>query len=86
MSFTLRYTPEAQEGLTHLARAGLKHLAERALLRIADDPYRGKRLVGKLSGIYAARITRRYRITYTMLPQQHVVVILDIAHRRGVYR
>ena len=86
MIFALRYAPEAQEGLTHLAHAGLKHLAERAVLRIAADPYSGKKLVGKLSGLYAARITRRYRVVYTILPQQHVVVILDISHRRDVYR
>ena len=86
MSFTLRYTPEAQEGLTHLAHAGVKHLAERAILRIAVDPYRGKKLTGKLNGLYAARITRRYRVVYTIMPQQHVVVILDVSHRRDVYR
>ncbi len=86
MTFELRYTPEAKESLTRLAHAGLKHLAERSLLRIAHNPYQGTKLAGKLSGLYAARMTRRYRVLYTVSPDQRLIIILDIAHRREAYR
>ena len=82
MNFVLQYTPQAKEGINTLAKVGLKHIAEKALLKISTNPYLGKILIGKLEGLYSARITRRYRVIYQIFPQKHSVLILDISHRK----
>jgi len=86
VTYTLRYTPEAADGLQEVIQAGLKRLAERILLKLAEDPHQGKLLTGKLSGIYSARITRRFRILYSVSEKEGVVVILDVGHRKDIYR
>lgn len=86
MNFTLRYTPQAKEGIEKLARGGLKHLAEKSLLKISANPYLGKKLLVKLEGLYSTRITRKYRVIYQIILQESTVVILDISHRKESYR
>lgn len=86
MNFLLQYTAEAKEGVGKLSKAGLKHIAEKALLGISANPHLGKRLLGKLEGLYSTRITRRYRVIYQILSDKHAVLILDISHRKESYR
>lgn len=86
MTFTLLYSSQANAGLQKLFKAGLKNIAERTLLKISTNPYSGKKLVGKLDGLYSARITRKYRIIYQILPDKAAVFILDVSHRKESYR
>ncbi len=86
MNFALQYTPEAKEGIEKLSKAGLKHIAEKAFLKISVNPYLGKKLLGKLEGLYSTRITRKFRIIYQILSDRHTVFILDISHRKESYR
>ena len=86
MNFTLQYTPQAKEGIEKLARSGLKHLAEKSFLKTSANPYLGKKLLGKLEGLYSTRITRKYRVIYQIIPDKSTVIILDISHRKESYR
>lgn len=86
MNFALQYAPEAKAGIEKLSRAGLKHIAEKTLLKISANPYLGKKLVGKLGGLYSSRITRKYRVIYQIIPHKSTVFILDISHRKESYR
>ncbi len=86
MNFALQYTPEAKEGIEKLSRAGLKHIAEKIFLKISVNPYLGKKLLGKLEGLYSTRITRKYRIIYQIIPDKTAVFILDVSHRKESYR
>lgn len=86
MNFKLIYTPEAQEGIQNLPSSNLKNIAEKNLLKISRNPFLGKKLVGKLKGLYSARITRKYRILYQVLKGKHIVIILDVSHRKISYR
>ncbi len=51
---------------------------------IAKDPYSGKKLAGKYSGLFSYRFSD-YRIVYEILQKRLVVVILRIRHRKNVY-
>jgi addiction module RelE/StbE family toxin len=84
--YTLLYSPEAKENITHLPSEKLRHIAERVLLNLSENPFQGKKLLGKLTGLYSARITRRYRAIYQIDIAKHLIWIIDIAHRKEVYR
>ena len=86
MNFTLQYTPQAKEGIEKLSQNGLKHIAEKSLLKISSNPYKGKKLLGKLHGLYSSRITRKYRVVYQIISDKTTVIVLDISHRKESYR
>lgn len=53
---------------------------------LADDPDRvGKPLFGPLAGCHGAR-RATYRIVYRIDEEQRTVQVLDVAHRRDIYR
>ena len=52
---------------------------------IAKFPEQGKKLHGKLSGLYSHRMGN-YRIIYEIYHSKLLVIILDLGHRRDVYR
>ena len=49
------------------------------------NPYQGKRLRGKFAGDYSLRVGD-YRIVYTVYKDRLVVCIIDLGHRREIYR
>ena len=53
MNFALLYSPQAKEGLQKIFKAGLKNIAERTFLKISANPHLGKKLAGKLDGLYS---------------------------------
>jgi mRNA interferase RelE/StbE len=51
---------------------------------IAKDPYSGKKLRGKYSGLFSYRFSD-YRIIYEIREKKLLVVVLRIRHRKNVY-
>ncbi|MFZ5800957.1 MAG: type II toxin-antitoxin system RelE family toxin [Candidatus Omnitrophota bacterium] len=49
------------------------------------NPYQGKRLKGKLAGDFSLRVGS-YRIIYTIHKDTLIVYIIDLGHRREIYR
>ncbi|MFH0796146.1 MAG: type II toxin-antitoxin system RelE/ParE family toxin [Candidatus Omnitrophota bacterium] len=56
-----------------------------AIETLEINPYQGKRLKGKLAGDYSLR-TGNYRIIYTIYKNTLVVCIIDLGHRKNIYR
>lgn len=53
---------------------------------LAENPYRvGKELFGPLKGCFGARRST-YRIVYRIDEERHIIFVLDVAHRKDVYR
>ncbi|MFH1457149.1 MAG: type II toxin-antitoxin system RelE/ParE family toxin [Patescibacteria group bacterium] len=52
---------------------------------IADDPWAGKKLEGKLRGFYSYPVWP-YRVIYRIYKKVLVVVIVKIGHRQGIYK
>jgi mRNA-degrading endonuclease YafQ of YafQ-DinJ toxin-antitoxin module len=51
------------------------------------DPHLGLHpLKGKLEGVFAARLDRRYRITLTLVMEPREITLLDIGSHDEVYR
>ncbi len=49
------------------------------------DPFLGKPLKGELKGRYSYRIGN-YRIIYRIEHDRLIIIIIDIGHRRDIYR
>ena len=52
---------------------------------LSVNPYKGKALKGKWLGLRRIRIGR-YRVIYSVLNKELLVLILRVGHRKGVYR
>lgn len=57
----------------------------RALDDLERDPFQGKSLRGELKKRYSYRVGS-YRILYLIQHHRLVVIVIDIGHRRDVYR
>lgn len=52
---------------------------------LKTSPYQGKRLKGKLAGDYSLRVSD-YRVIYTVCKDKLIVYIIDLGHRKEIYR
>ena len=50
-----------------------------------DSKLHAKPLVGELKGFYSFRITRDWRVIFNFLNSQKIFLV-DIAHRKDIYR
>ena len=53
---------------------------------LKSKPYQGKKLKGPLHDHYSVRVGYYYRIVYRILDDRLVVYIVDIGHRKDIYR
>ncbi|MCX5796331.1 MAG: type II toxin-antitoxin system RelE/ParE family toxin [Elusimicrobia bacterium] len=58
---------------------------DQVLRELAQDPFLGKPLKGELAGKRSYRLGP-YRIIYAVFAQRLLVYVLDIGHRREIYR
>jgi len=79
--------PDAEKSYRKLSFADHSHFLRvaQALESLKQDPFRGKPLRHKLKGQLSLRVGI-YRIIYTVERQKVTVYILDIGHRRKIYR
>ncbi|GAA3878982.1 type II toxin-antitoxin system RelE family toxin [Tessaracoccus defluvii] len=85
--YTLVITPTARRQLAQrLPEAAAFAAHEFIVGALLDNPHRlGKRLHPPLNDRHSAR-RGTYRVIYRIDDGQHTVTIVDIAHRRDVYR
>lgn len=82
MTWTLRYTKQAQRDAKKLAASGLKASAKSLLDLIQHDPFRRpppfEKLIGDLAGAYSRRINIQHRLVYQVLPDEHQIKVLRL--------
>jgi mRNA interferase RelE/StbE len=85
--FTLRATPTVRRALAEtLPEAVAAAAFEFITGPLLEQPYRvGKRLLPPLDDRYSAR-RGTYRVIYRIDDAARVVTVVDIGHRRDVYR
>lgn len=79
----LRLTRRAKDDLTALPETVREAVLETLALIGLEPESMGKRLVGRLEGIWSARVGN-YRVVYTI--EQSGVVVRAIRHRAVAYR
>ena len=86
-SYKLQLTRQAESSLERMARhePDLYKRVVQVLEDLQHDPFQGKPLKGQLKGRYSYRVGT-YRIIYTVFRNQLLIVVIDIGHRRDIYR
>ena len=65
-----------------------KNLQERIgkkINELENNPYLGEQLIGNLSGLRRLRIGD-YRVIYKVKNEQLIILILDVGHRKNIYK
>jgi len=52
---------------------------------LAEVPFQGKKLRGKLKGDYSIRVGS-YRVIYSIRKLKLLIHIIDVGHRKGIYK
>ena len=86
-SYKLQLTRQAESSLERMVHREpeLYRRVVEVLDDLQRDPSQGKPLKGQLKGRYSYRIGT-YRIIYTIIRDQLLVIIIDVGHRRDIYR
>lgn len=84
MIFTICYSAQALKRLKKIPETWQRRVVK-AISGLQENPYEGKKLQGKLDGLYSLRVWP-YRIIYFVEKQEITVIILDIGHRQNVYK
>lgn len=84
--YEIRFQPAARRAIAErLPEAVAAAVLEFCEAGLAVSPHRvGKPLFGPLAGCHGAR-RGTYRVVYRIDEKAHVVQILDIEHRSGIY-
>ena len=85
--YKLEFSKQAERVIRRIAKRepALYERVSRALDDLGRDPFQGKPLKGELEGRYSYRVGT-YRIIYLIRRQELLVLIIDIGHRRDIYR
>jgi len=85
MRYKVLLTRAAERGLDALPKADLRRVRDK-ILALADDPHPpgSKKLRGE-DELYRIR-SGDYRILYQIDAGQLVVLVVDVGHRRDIYR
>lgn len=85
--YRLEFTRQAEHVLALMKQRepGLYRRMAAALDDLEANPFIGKPLKGELKGRYSHRVGS-YRIIYIIERRRLTVVVIDIGHRRDVYR
>ena len=86
-NYKLEISNQAARVLEHMARREpqiYKRVAS-VLDGLEKNPYQGKALKGQLKGRYSYRVGS-YRIIYSVHRHILTVYVIDVGHRRDVYR
>ena len=85
--YTLRATPTVRRALAETLPEAVAAAAYEFITgRLLEQPYRvGKRLLPPLDDRFSAR-RGTYRVIYRIDDEARVVTVVDIGHRRDIYR
>ncbi|MBI4130326.1 type II toxin-antitoxin system RelE/ParE family toxin [Candidatus Roizmanbacteria bacterium] len=85
-SYTIEITSKAQKDLKKLNPA-IRSRIEKEILKLELDqkPQQFKPLMGRKIAQYRIRVGD-YRVLYDLYPEDNVVLILRIGHRKEIYR
>lgn len=83
MKWEVKLEPGAEKDLNKITGKHKKRILM-ILPEIAANPFVGKKLNGKLDGLYSYRVWP-YRIIYKIYKKLLLVIIIRIGHREGIY-
>ncbi len=83
MPFKISLTKTDQKEFRKLSNLVQKQ-ALKGMEKTLENPYSGRRLQGKLEGLWRCRVGK-YRIIYMIDEHENAVVFLDVGLRKAIY-
>lgn len=84
MDMQVKATPRFVKSLDKLDAAVKRRILNKAS-ELGDSPYEGKMLKGELSGLFSLRVGD-YRIIYWIDEKESTVWLVDVGHRKRIYK
>lgn len=81
--YTVVFTSNSARLYKKVKNQVIKKKIKKSLVKLSKDPHKGKKLTGDLKDQYSIRAWP-YRIVY--LIQKQTIIILDIGHRKEIYK
>ena len=85
--YKIEFANSAAKELTKIARADAKLYSRLITIiqTLQTDPYQGKKLKGPLKDNFSLRVGN-YRILYAIYKEKLIIYIIDLGHRKEIYR
>jgi len=86
--YEVLYHPQVKKDIKKLDHSLIKEVRAFHILRILENPKRGKALLKNLAGIYSYHFRwsgQAYRIAYTIDEDRRTIAVLMIGKREGFY-
>ncbi len=83
MRYKLILSEKFDRAFSQLERTLQDRVVE-GLKELAEEPYSGKQLKGKLKGLLSLRVGK-YRILYQVQEEKLLIVVISLGHRKHVY-
>lgn len=83
MAWQIQFKKEAEKNLSKIPQDYQNKILA-VLAIISKEPFLGKKLDGKLDGLYSYRVGH-YRIIYKVYKEHLLIIIIRIKHRQGAY-
>ena len=84
MEYSLFFKNTAVKSIDRLSVKD-KHKVAIVLETLKTEPFSGKKLAGEFEGLYSIRVWP-YRIIYTVIKKELIVLVVDVAHSKDVYK
>jgi len=83
--YKLLFDEEVVKDLRKIDKTQQSKILSVIKLKLIENPYVGKKLIGDLSPLYRYRVGN-YRIIYDIVEKEVVVVVIKIKHRKDAYK
>ena len=81
--YRLLFSKKAQRDIEQLTAQQKVKLQETLLQVLVRTPHAGKKLKGKLKGLYSYRLNRKDRIVYEIIEEDEVVFVIRVKTHYG---
>ncbi|MEA3273435.1 MAG: type II toxin-antitoxin system RelE/ParE family toxin [Patescibacteria group bacterium] len=84
MQYQIRFKPKAEKELAKLPQKNRIKI-NLTIAQLINNPLAGKKLQGEYANYYSLRVWP-YRVIYTIIKKQLLIVVIYIGHRQGIYK
>ena len=85
--YKIEFSRTAEQSIESIFHADRKYYSRiiNAIEALAETPYKGKKLKGQFKGRYSLRVGN-YRIVYKVEKERLIIYVIDLGHRKKIYR
>lgn len=83
MTYQIKIKPDVEKQLNKLPKKDQTRIYE-AFYSLSREPMSGKKLSGEYKDFYSYKVWP-YRIIYTIIKRELLIIIVKVGHRQGVY-